>query len=160
MKKYKGKYRIGSHRRPQWDYSANALYFLTIVTQGRKCILGEVKNAEIILSEMGRIVHHEFLKSFDIREELFLCEYVIMPNHIHTIVEIRNPNNNPVQPQGPADPVQPHGRAVQRDINDPAIQRDINTKNDLPIKRNPPIRLPKSISSFIAGFKSSVKHPN
>ena len=31
--KFRNKYRIASHRKPLWDYSANALYFLTIVTQ-------------------------------------------------------------------------------------------------------------------------------
>lgn len=156
MEKYKNKYRIGSHRKPYWDYSANALYFLTIVTQNRKCILGEVVNAEIILSDIGKIVNDEFLKSFDIRNELFLCEYVIMPNHLHTIVEIRNPDNEKshdhnVEPHGID--VEPHGRAV--------LQLEMEkipefNSNDLTIKQNRPVRLPKSISSFIAGFKSAV----
>lgn len=145
MDKYKNKYRIGSHRKPNWDYSADALYFLTIVTQNRECILGDVINSEMVLSEMGKIVNAEFLKSFEIRDELFLHEYVIMPNHLHMIVEICNPT---VEPHGLT--VEPHGRAVQQS------DRSDQKSGLESIKRNMPIRLPKSISSFMAGFKSAV----
>lgn len=145
MDKYKNKYRIGSHRKPNWDYSADALYFLTIVTQNRECILGDVINSEMVLSEMGKIVNAEFLKSFEIRNELFLHEYVIMPNHLHMIVEICNPT---VEPNGLT--VEPHGRAVQQS------DRSDQKSGLESIKRNMPIRLPKSISSFVAGFKSAV----
>lgn len=150
MDKYKNKYRTKSHRLPHWDYSANALYFLTIVTQNRKCILGKIKNAEIVLSDIGKIVDDEFLKSFDIRNELFLCEYVIMPNHLHTIVEIRHPDDV-VEPHGHN--VESHGRAILHDTIQPPKSSEFN---HFPIKRNMPIRLPKSISSFMAGFKSAV----
>jgi REP element-mobilizing transposase RayT len=125
--------------------------------------MGDIINAEIVLSDMGKIVNTEFLKSFDIRNELFLYEYVIMPNHIHTIVEICHPvEPDVVKPHGHI--VEPHGRAVlQYQSNEPniveshgrAVLQESNP-NDLPIKRNPPIRLPKSISSFVAGFKSAV----
>lgn len=90
MTKFKNKYRIESHRRPNWDYSSNALYFLTIVTQHRVCNLGKIENGEMILSAFGNIVETEWHKSFDIRKELFLDECIIMPNHLHAIVEIDN----------------------------------------------------------------------
>ena len=51
MEKYKNKYRIESHRRPNWEYSADALYFLTIVTQNRVCNLDKIINSEMDLSE-------------------------------------------------------------------------------------------------------------
>jgi REP element-mobilizing transposase RayT len=173
MAKFKNKYRSESHRRPNWDYSANALYFLTIVTQHRVCNLGKVVNNEMILSDFGNIVETEWFKSFDIRKELFLDEFIMMPNHLHTIVEINNrdvsnkPENDIIPDDGHT-----HDRAYQQsplpDINtdDRASQQsspqspppNINTDDHpyQPIKRNPPIRLPQSISSFIAGFKSAV----
>ena len=40
----------------------------------------------MILSDFGSIVHDEWLKSFEIRQELYLDEYVIMPNYLHAIV--------------------------------------------------------------------------
>ena len=38
-------------------------------TQRRNCILGDIVNDEMILSEFGDIVNNEWLKSFDIRRE-------------------------------------------------------------------------------------------
>ncbi|WP_281310383.1 transposase [Flavobacterium flavigenum] len=146
MDKYKNKYKIGSHRLLNWDYSSNALYFLTIVTQNRECILGDIVAGEIQLSEMGKIVQKEFLQSFEIRNELFVHEYIIMPNHLHMIVEIWHPGNESNDLIDNVN-VQPHGRAVQPNR---AVQQLES------IKPNRPVRLPKSISSFIAGFKSAV----
>jgi hypothetical protein len=71
---------------PQWDYSGNGIYFITLVTHNRECNLGEIVNGEMILSAFGKIVDIEWIKSFKIRNELFLDEYIIMPNHLHAIV--------------------------------------------------------------------------
>lgn len=148
MKKFRNKYRTTSRRRPNWNYSANGLYYITLVTQGRVCILGKIGNNEMILSKFGEIVKKEWLKSFDIRRELFLDEYVIMPNHIHAIVAIDVPEGH----DGGRDVVvETHSRAFLHGDGD-----DVNQNNHISIRRNPPIRLPKSISSFIAGFKSAV----
>ena len=174
----KNKYRSQSHRRPNWDYSSNALYFLTIVTQNRICNLGEIINNQMVLSDFGKIVEIEWFRSFEIRKELFLDVFIIMPNHIHAIVEIFQP-------------VETHGR-VSDNFDNQCIIPSIVETHDLvsivdnstnlsdsynqvethgrdsnilkthdrvslqKIKKNPPIRLPKSISSFIAGFKSSI----
>ena len=90
MVKFKGKYRIESNRLKGWDYSSEAMYFITIVTQNRECNLGKIVNGKMILSDFGKIIKTEWLESFDIRHELFLDEYVIMPNHLHAIVIIKN----------------------------------------------------------------------
>ena len=152
MDKFKNKYRISSHRKPNWDYSAEALYFLTIVTQNRECNLGEIVNTDghiyLSLSNFGKIVENEWFKSFEIRNELILHEFVLMPNHLHTIVEIYNEN------RGDTATVETHGRASLRIQPIEPIQPI--TSETLSIKRNPSVRLPKSISSFIAGFKSAV----
>lgn len=147
MTKFQNKYRVESHRKPNWDYSADAYYFLTMVTQHRECNLGEIVSAEMILSDFGKIVETEWFKSFEIRDELILHESIIMPNHLHAIVEIRNEMNGIGGNTGDS-----HGR-----VNLPiAPEIPINPELLLTIKRNPPVRLPKSISSFIAGFKSAV----
>ena len=161
MTKFKNKYRVESHRRPNWDYSANALYFLTIVTQNRVCNLGKIVNNEMILSDFGNIVETEWHKSFDIRKELFLDEFIIMPNHLHAIVEIDNRDvNDTPDNENVNDDVDTHGRAYLPPPPPPPPP-DVDTsvrpyQPYQPIKRNPPIRLPKSISSFMAGFKSAV----
>ncbi len=166
MDKFRNKYRIQSHRKPNWDYSADALYFLTIVTQHRVCNLGNIVAAGTHdmaagthdmaaethgraslprYSDFGKIVNNEWLKSFEIRNELILHEYVIMPNHIHAIVEIYHAPTHGMAPT--------HGIAPARGIGDD-LQSEIELL--LSINRNVPFRLPKSISSFLAGFKSAV----
>ena len=145
MDKFKNKYRIASHRKPDWDYSANALYFLTLVTQNRECNLAEIVNygdhVHSKLSSFGEIVEQEWFKSFDIRKELIPHEFIIMPNHLHGIVEISRDTRPCV--------------SIANQIND-NVGDTRPCVSTLPIKRNPAIRLPKSISSFIAGFKSAV----
>jgi putative transposase len=190
MDKFKNKYRIKSHRKPNWDYSADALYFLTSVTQNKECNLGEivsVDNSHVYLqpSEFGKIVEREWFKSFEIRDELILHQFVIMPNHLHAIVEIFNKNRNemggstpvethgrsiaethgrvslhgrsiPVDTHGRSIPVETHGHVSLRGFDSTHVPTKPITNEIISIKRNPPIRLPKSISSFIAGFKSAV----
>lgn len=146
MGKYKNKYRIESHRMPYWDYSNNGYYFITIVTRGRVCNLGEINNETITLSDFGKIVETEWCKSFEIRNELFLDCHIIMPNHIHAIVvleknnEILN-NSNDTIGDDDYDFVDTHGRVY--------LQNHESNNQSF-------IRKPKSISSFIAGFKSAV----
>lgn len=165
MNKFKNKYRIASHRRPHWDYSADALYFLTLVTQHRVCNLGYIDQEQMFLSDFGKIISAEWLESFKIRKELILHEYVIMPNHLHAIVEIDNrtskkriwtPNNGILTPNngiwtpnnGILMPINGIGPS-----NNPS---DFDFDEIRQIKRNPPVRLPQSISSFMAGYKSVI----
>jgi len=140
-KKYKNRYRIQSHRKPGWDYSAPGQYFITFVVQKHRCILGHIHNDEMIYNDWGKIILTEWLKSFEIRNELFCDIFQIMPNHLHAIITII-----PAAGRG-NDGVQPHGRVALQE--NPG---EINPHS----KKNHPIRKPKSISSFIAGFKSAT----
>lgn len=90
MDKFQNKYRIRSARAPFWNYGWNALYFVTICTQHRICWFGQVVDGEMILSEIGEMVKSEWLKTFDMRPDmnLFMGEYVVMPNHFHAIIGI------------------------------------------------------------------------
>ncbi len=142
MAKFKNKYRIEPNRKPNWDYSAEAIYFLTINTKNRDCNLGEIVNDNMILSDFGKIVETEWYTSFEIRNELILHQFVIMPNHLHAMVEISTRADTHATPDPP----------IETDT--PPI--DMDGRAFISIKRNAPIRLPKSISSFMAGFKSAV----
>ncbi len=96
MKKYKNKYRIASTRLRNWDYGWNALYFVTICTKNRVCWFGEVRNGTMLLSEIGAIAKAEWLKTFTMRPDmnLWMGEYVVMPNHFHAVIGIgRNQYN-------------------------------------------------------------------
>lgn len=163
--KYQNKYRIQSHRRPHWDYSGNGFYFITLVTQNRECNLGEIINTQMILSDFGKVVNDEWIKSFEIRNELFCDEYIIMPNHLHAIVVIDNPTNNPpstdnsdvVDGSNDYDGtnethiIETHGRASLQS------KHHANQQFKQSESANPSFfRQPQSISSFIGGFKSAI----
>jgi len=88
--KFQNTYRIPSARLQSWDYGSNGLYFITICTHNRECYFGEIENGEMHLSEIGRIVEKEWLKTFDMRPDMNLQMgvFVIMPNHFHAIIII------------------------------------------------------------------------
>ncbi len=87
---FKNKYRVASTRLTDWDYSKEGFYFVTICTKDRKCNLGEVKNNNIYLSEIGKIVLEEWLNTPKLRPNVFLDDFIIMPNHIHGILVIKD----------------------------------------------------------------------
>lgn len=77
-----------SIRLSDYDYSRSGVYFITICAHERRCFFGEVVGEAIRLSQLGRIVEAECLRSPEIRREVELDAYVIMPNHLHGIVAI------------------------------------------------------------------------
>ena len=70
-----------------YNYSQAGLYFVTICCQNRKCLFGEIVNGEMICNNVGVMVREEWYKSENIRDEIIMHEFVIMPNHLHGIVE-------------------------------------------------------------------------
>ena len=71
-----------------YDYSQKGLYFITICTQHRSHVFGKIEKGKMILNEYGEIAAEEWEKSEEIRNEIELCEYIVMPNHFHGIVRI------------------------------------------------------------------------
>lgn len=73
-------------RLPHHDYTGAGAYFVTLCAHGRKCIFGEIPKGEVVLNDIGRIVEREWLCSAEIRKEIVLDAYVVMPNHLYGIV--------------------------------------------------------------------------
>jgi REP-associated tyrosine transposase len=69
-----------------YDYSLAGAYFVTISTQGRECVFGDVVAGVMRLNEAGQMVSTEW----DILLARFpgvdLDAFVVMPNHIHGII--------------------------------------------------------------------------
>jgi len=97
-------------RLPHHDYTGAGAYFVTLCAHGRECIFGDISKGEVVLNDIGRIVEREWLRSAEIRKEIVLDAYVVMPNHLHGIVifpaevagcrpALRNPARNPA-PRG------------------------------------------------------------
>ena len=87
---FKNKFRIKSTRLPNWDYSSNGAYYITICTKKRECFFGEIINGKMALSEIGKTVKkfwYEIPKYFG---NVILDEFVVMLDHVHGIIIIGN----------------------------------------------------------------------
>jgi len=138
-----------------YDYTQPGAYFVTVCSYQREEIFGEISNDGMRLSSIGKIVQTEWFHSAEIRKEirLFEDEFVVMPNHIHGIVWIVE--NEIVG----ADGVRPVVRPVVRP--DGARLEGIRPDGARPIRNEdachgPLRRAPRSLSSFIAGYKAAV----
>jgi putative transposase len=79
-------------RLPGFDYRQGESYFVTVCTKDRRCSLGSVRLDSVELSALGRVArgsveeiepHYPFAK---------LHRYVIMPNHVHLLVQLQAEN--------------------------------------------------------------------
>ena len=77
-----------SIRLPDYDYSQAGAYFVTIVAWHRECLFGDVVNKEIVLSKFGLIAKQQWEKLPERFPNIELGAYMIMPNHMHGIIEI------------------------------------------------------------------------
>jgi len=91
----------------EYDYSNNGLYFITICTSNHENLFGKIVNGNMVLNEIGKIVEIEILNTAIIRPNIKIDQCIIMPNHIHLIIQIvgatrwvaRNPDKpNPDKP--------------------------------------------------------------
>jgi putative transposase len=73
-----------------YDYSQASAYFITVCTHERECLFGGVADGEIRLNGFGEIVREEWLRSAEIRQEIEIDAFVVMPNHLHGIIVINN----------------------------------------------------------------------
>lgn len=64
-----------------YDYSQLGVYFITICTHKYVCLFGKIVDGIMKRNGYGRIVEMELLRSNDIRKEIHINGYVIMPNH-------------------------------------------------------------------------------
>ncbi len=70
-------------RLPDHDYSQPGVYFITVVTRGRECLFGEIKDGEMRLNDAGQIVW-DVWNSLPARyPQIALGAAVVMPNHFH-----------------------------------------------------------------------------
>lgn len=51
------------------------------------CFSGEVVDRSMVLNELGRIVATEWRRTAEIRPNVAVDEFVVMPNHFHALLE-------------------------------------------------------------------------
>ncbi len=77
-----------SNRLQRYDYSQAGYYFVTICTQHRKCLFGEIVEGHMIVNEAGKIIVRWWDETKNKFPNIELDEFVIMPNHVHGIIAI------------------------------------------------------------------------
>ena len=77
-----------STRLPAYDYSEPGYYFVTICTQGRKYLFGNIIDDQMFLNDYGLIVENCWLDIPIHFKNVALDQFIIMPNHFHGIIEI------------------------------------------------------------------------
>ena len=80
-------------RLKNYDYSQNGFYFITICTWEHKCIFGQIENGQMFMSKFGKIADKEWHKTEKLRRNVRLKEFIIMPNHMHGIIELTSIHN-------------------------------------------------------------------
>ena len=82
-------------RYQSYDYNRAGAYFITICTQNRQCILSRIVGtggracARPEFTEYGRIVEKYIRQLNDFYNHISVDGYVIMPNHIHLLLLIK-----------------------------------------------------------------------
>ena len=71
-----------------YDYTQPGAYFITICTQGRACLFGEIIDGEMHLNEAGQIVVQTWQDLPNHISNVQLDAFVVMPNHVHGIIII------------------------------------------------------------------------
>jgi REP element-mobilizing transposase RayT len=111
-----------------YDYSNEGLYFLTICCQDMQCFLGHINNDVMVLNDCGDVANECWQKIPEHFPNAILHEYVIMPNHIHGIVELATKGTP-----------------------------DVGAENLLPLREHKFQKvIPRSIASIVKGFKIGV----
>ncbi|MCL2683218.1 MAG: transposase [Bacteroidales bacterium] len=74
-----------------YDYSQAGLYFVTICVRNREHLFGEIQNWEMVLNGYGEIVARCWSEIPKHYPNTILHEFVVMPNHVHGIIQIIEP---------------------------------------------------------------------
>lgn len=83
-----------SIRLQSWNYAWPGYYFITICTKNFEHTFGEVQDRIMKLNSFGEIARQEWIKTSEIRNNVIIDEFVIMPNHMHGIIQIIDHGRN------------------------------------------------------------------
>ncbi len=82
-------------RLKNYDYSSPGIYFITICTKDRKELLSKIDVGagvldcpQNILTGYGNIANKHLINMSDFYDNIKIDKFVIMPNHIHILIQI------------------------------------------------------------------------
>ena len=141
-----------SIRLPEFDYSQEGFYFVTKCCQDMVCRFGSVVDGKMVLNECGRITKESWEEIPIHFPEVQLHAFVIMPNHVHGIIEItENVGAKQFSPNIETDGA--------KDVSPLQIQNTyVSPDNETDgAKQLSPLRSPsKTIGSIVRGYKIGV----
>jgi putative transposase len=73
-----------------YDYAQSGGYYVTLVTQGRENLFGEIHNAEMIRNEAGEMLAQWWNELPHKFPSITVDTFVVMPNHFHGIIIIHD----------------------------------------------------------------------
>ena len=82
------KTRKNTNRIPQHNYSHPGQYFITICTENRQELFGKIENNQMVLNDIGNMINFWWKEMFKKYPNISIDEYIIMPNHMHGIINI------------------------------------------------------------------------
>jgi putative transposase len=88
--KHQNKHRRISARARWWNYGLDAAYFVTICTADRRYYFGNVINSKMTLSQTGVVANSCWYEILNHAKNVQLGEFVVMPNHVHGIVILKD----------------------------------------------------------------------
>ncbi len=140
-----------SIRLSSFDYSSADDYFVTICTKNKECIFGEVINNKIHLNPYGYIISKQIKKTNQLRKDVDIGSFIVMPNHIHLIIRIKQQRPavgarcaRPLNARGSMNTTNDHVTGV---CNQPTIA-DLRGARSAPLRRS-------SLSGIVRGLKSA-----
>ena len=81
-------------RLPYYNYSSTGLYFITICTKNRNPLLGNIRDGLFIPTDIGKIAA-ECWQNIPLKSPYASIDsFVLMPDHVHGIICINNPDND------------------------------------------------------------------
>ncbi len=141
-----------------YDYSQEGLYFITICTRNRKCLFGEISNNTMILNNAGKIADQCWLQIPQHFPNTQLHQYIIMPNHIHGIIEIVGANNHSSNNYLSNNDFNNHlSNTYTKNISDNGMVNMSDNGMVNRAKNISPLRSPsKTVGSMVRGYKIGV----
>ena len=73
-----------------YDYSATGAYFITICTQEREHLFGDIVNETMIFNTLGDIARSHWQQLSQHHPNIIQDESIVMPNHLHGIIIVES----------------------------------------------------------------------
>jgi putative transposase len=130
------------------DYSNDGLYYVTICVQDHIKCFGQVRNDKMELNNFGKIVNRQFEWIQNQYPYIKIAEYIVMPDHIHAIIEINRKFIN--ERGGTGRDLSLHQNSCDVSLQNP---RDVSIQPNIP--DNPQHIKIKPLPELVGAFKTT-----